>query len=67
MTEREIFLAVLDLPDAAARAEYLDGVCSGDPARRARIESLLLSHDTADSFLDSPAVMPPQRTSWQPR
>ncbi len=59
MTEREIFLAVLDLPDAAARTEYLDRVCSGDPARRARIESLLLSHDTADSFLGSPAVNPP--------
>jgi formylglycine-generating enzyme required for sulfatase activity/serine/threonine protein kinase len=61
MTEREIFLAILDLPNAAARSGYLDRVCSGDPARRARIESLLLSHDTADSFLDCPAVMPPQR------
>ena len=30
MTEREIFLAVLDLPDAAARAAYLDRVCGGD-------------------------------------
>ena len=60
MTEREIFLAVLDLPDPAARAEYLDRACSGDPARRARIESLLLSHDTAGSFLGSPAVTPPE-------
>jgi serine/threonine protein kinase/formylglycine-generating enzyme required for sulfatase activity len=59
MTEREIFLAVLDLPDPAARAQYLDGACGGDPARRARIESLLLSHDAADSFLDNPAVNPP--------
>ncbi len=62
MTDREIFLAVLDLPDAAARTDYLDRVCSGDPARRARIESLLQSHDTADSFLDVPAVAPAQ---WQ--
>jgi serine/threonine protein kinase/regulation of enolase protein 1 (concanavalin A-like superfamily) len=56
MTDREIFLAILDLPDAAARIEYLDSVCSDDPAQRSRIESLLLSHDTADSFLDHPAV-----------
>jgi len=60
MTEREIFLAVLDLPDPAARAQYLNAACSGDPARRARIESLLLSHDTAGSFLGSPAIKPPQ-------
>ncbi len=59
MTEREIFLAVLDLPDPAARAKFLDGVCSGDPTRRARIEALLLSHDTAGSFLGRPAVDPP--------
>jgi regulation of enolase protein 1 (concanavalin A-like superfamily) len=58
MTDREIFVAVLDLPDAAARTEYLDRVCSGDPAQRARIDSLLLSHETADSFLGSPAVAP---------
>src|SRR5258708_38005953 len=59
MTEREIFLAVLDLPNPAARAKYLDGACGGDPARRNRVESLLLSHDTAGSFLGSPVVNPP--------
>jgi WD40 repeat protein/serine/threonine protein kinase len=58
MTEREIFLAVLDLPEPAARAQYLDRACSGDPARRARVEALLLAHDTAGSFLGSPAVNP---------
>jgi len=58
MTEREIFLAVLDLPDPAARAQYLEAACGGDPARRARVEALLLSHDTAGSFLGSPAVDP---------
>ena len=60
MTEREIFLAVLDLPDPTARARYLDGACGGDPARRARIESLLSSHDSAGSFLGSPVVDPPE-------
>ncbi len=60
MTEREIFLAMLDLPDQAARSQYLDEVCGGSPAMRARVESLLLSHDTAASFLGRPAVQPPE-------
>ena len=59
MTEREIFLAVLDLPDPADRSQYLDKVCGDDSAKRARVESLLSSHDSAGSFLGSPAVKPP--------
>ncbi len=58
MTEREIFLAVLDLPDAADRSRYLDEVCH-DPAQRARVQSLLSSHEHAGSFLGTPAVQPP--------
>ncbi len=60
MTEREIFLAVLDLPDLAARAQFLHAACGGDPVLRARVESLLVSHDKAGSFLGSPAVQPPE-------
>jgi hypothetical protein len=60
MTERELFLAVLDLPDPAARAQYLDQACGGDSVRRARFESLLLSHATAGSFLGSPAIKLPE-------
>jgi formylglycine-generating enzyme required for sulfatase activity len=59
MTEREIFLAVLDLPDAAERSRYLDKVCH-DPAQRARVNALLSSHDHAGSFLGTPAVQPPE-------
>src|SRR5262245_59846577 len=59
MTERELFLALLDLPDASARGRYLDVACAGDPARRARVEALLVAHDTAGSFLASPAVKRP--------
>jgi serine/threonine protein kinase len=59
MTERDIFLALLDLPDPAARAAYLDGACGGDNALRARVEALLQAHDTAGSFLEIPAVAPP--------
>jgi serine/threonine protein kinase len=56
MTEREIFLAVLDLPDPQARAAFLDQVCAGDAARRTRIEALLRSHQVAGSFLANPAI-----------
>ena len=41
MTERDIFLAVLDLPDAKAKTAYLDAACGGDVALRARVEALL--------------------------
>jgi serine/threonine protein kinase len=59
MTEREIFLALLDLPDPAARAAFLDRACGGDDTLRARVEALLRSHAAAGSFLGSPAVAPP--------
>ena len=36
MTEREIFLALLDLPDAAARSAYLEKTCAGDAALHRR-------------------------------
>src|SRR4051812_26911608 len=61
MTERDIFLAVLDLPDPAARAAYLDAACGGDAARRARVDALLRAHESAGSFLAEPAVAPPGR------
>lgn len=59
MSEREIFLAVLDLPDPSAWAVYLDGACGCDPALRARVEALLRSHEAAGSFLGTPAFGPP--------
>jgi hypothetical protein len=59
MSERDLFLAVLDLPDPAARAAYLDRACAGNAALRAGVEALLRSHEGAGSFLDEPAVAPP--------
>ncbi|MFO0807642.1 MAG: protein kinase [Gemmataceae bacterium] len=56
MTERDIFLAVIDLPDASARAAHLDAICRGDVALRSRVEKLLRSHESAGSFLGMPAV-----------
>jgi serine/threonine protein kinase/Leucine-rich repeat (LRR) protein len=59
MTEREIFLAVIDLPDASARTAYLDCACATDPALRLKVESLIRSHQEAGSFLGTPAVARP--------
>ncbi|QDU21860.1 WD40 repeat domain-containing serine/threonine-protein kinase [Urbifossiella limnaea] len=59
MTEREVFLAVLDLPDPAARAGYLGQACAGDAALRGRVEALLRSHEAIGTFLAVPAVTPP--------
>lgn len=56
MSEFEVFQAVLDLPDDASRAEYLDRVCNGDADQRSRLEALLKSHKNIDSFLGRPAV-----------
>src|SRR5262249_16773817 len=59
VTEREIFLALLDLPDASSRSAYLNTACAGDAALRAKVEALLRSHDTAGSFLGTPAQPAP--------
>src|SRR4051812_4241247 len=56
---KEIFLEAADLPDAAARAAYLDAACGGDAGLRARVEALLGSHDAEGSFLGTPLVAPP--------
>jgi serine/threonine protein kinase len=56
MIERDIFLALLDLPDPAARSAYLAKACAGDAALRAQVDSLLRSHDNAGNFLSKPAV-----------
>src|SRR5262249_35585984 len=58
MTERDIFLAFLDLPDTAARSAFLAKACAGDTPLRGRVESLLRSHATAGNFLSKPALPP---------
>ncbi|HEX4610460.1 MAG TPA: serine/threonine-protein kinase, partial [Urbifossiella sp.] len=59
MTEREIFLALIDLPDPTARATYLDTACGTDGALRERVEALVRSHEAAGSFLGTPAAVLP--------
>jgi eukaryotic-like serine/threonine-protein kinase len=56
--EEAIFneVRLIDAPEA--RRAYLDQVCGGDQAVRARVEALLRVHDAERSFLASPAAMP---------
>jgi WD40 repeat protein len=55
MTERDLFLAALDLPDPAARAAFLAQRCGTDTDQRRRVEGLLAAHTAAGNFLDRPA------------
>lgn len=56
MTEEQVFLAVLDLPDAAARAAYLDETCGKDGEFRRQVDALLAAHFKSGEFLDVPAA-----------
>ena len=56
MTEEQVFLAALDLPDATARAAYLDKTCGADSKFRRQVEALLASHFRSGEFLDVPAA-----------
>src|SRR5258707_332870 len=51
----DLFLKALELHSSRERQEYLDGVCAGDTAWRAEVESLLEASAQAGSFLASPA------------
>ena len=56
MTERTIFLAALEIADAAERAAYLDQACGEDADLRAQVEALLSSHQDSSQFLETPAA-----------
>ena len=56
MTEREIFVAVLQIDDASGRQNYLDDACESDPALRQRVEGLLRALDRSGEFLQKPAL-----------
>src|SRR5438445_13443952 len=50
----ELFLAAIE-QDPARRAAFLDEACAGNPALRAEVESLVVSHEQAGRFLEAPA------------
>src|SRR6266576_1425432 len=49
--EQTIFDAARQMPDAQARAAYLEAACAGDTPLRERIEKLLKASARADEFL----------------
>ncbi len=51
---REIFDRAVEIPSGQHRKNYLESACQGDDTLRQRIETLLLAHDSAGSFLESP-------------
>jgi serine/threonine protein kinase/tetratricopeptide (TPR) repeat protein len=59
MSEREIFDAALAIADLAQRAAYLDRACGDDAQLREHVEGLLEIQGILGSFLESPAVVPP--------
>jgi hypothetical protein len=58
MSERELFLAALQIADPHERAAWLDHACGGDAVLRQRIDVLLQALDKAGSLLDHPIVGP---------
>jgi eukaryotic-like serine/threonine-protein kinase len=50
-----IFDAALELPPER-RAAYLQDACGGDDWLRQRVEALLRAHESAEAFMDRPAV-----------
>jgi serine/threonine protein kinase/tetratricopeptide (TPR) repeat protein len=64
-SEESIFAEALDRPPEA-RAAFLDAVCGGDAALRARIEKLLKSHTAAGSFLQALPLTKDEPLAEQP-
>jgi tetratricopeptide (TPR) repeat protein len=56
MSERELFLAALQIADPQERSSWLDRACAGDAVLRQRIDVLLQALDKAGSLLDNPVV-----------
>jgi serine/threonine protein kinase/WD40 repeat protein len=61
MTERDIFLAALDINCPADRAAYLAQACADNPALRERLDAMLAFHEQEQSFLSGPCV---ETRSW---
>ncbi|HEY0428432.1 MAG TPA: serine/threonine-protein kinase [Pyrinomonadaceae bacterium] len=51
---KEIFLAVLE-KDAKSRAKFLDEICQNNFVLREEIQSLLVSHEEIEDFIETPA------------
>ncbi|HEX5271896.1 MAG TPA: bifunctional serine/threonine-protein kinase/formylglycine-generating enzyme family protein, partial [Gemmataceae bacterium] len=59
MNDETIFATALQKADPAERAAFLAEACGDDPARRQRLEGLLLAHARAANFLERPPAAAP--------
>jgi hypothetical protein len=50
----ELFLAALEY-EAEERAAFLDDACGDDDSLRREVESLIASHEQANTFIERPA------------
>ena len=55
MNDEELFHLALEKP-IGERSAFVDRACAGDASRRRRVEALLRSHETPDSFLEGAAA-----------
>jgi eukaryotic-like serine/threonine-protein kinase len=58
MNEHDLFLAAMDLPDPADRANFVVVRCGTNAEFRRKVEALLAAHAAAGSFLATPAADP---------
>ena len=56
MSERELFIAALQIDNESERSVYLDQICAGNPDLKKRIEALLRAHFETDHRLERPLV-----------
>jgi tetratricopeptide (TPR) repeat protein/serine/threonine protein kinase len=66
VTERDLFIAALQIEDPAGRAAYLDQACGADVELRRRAEALLTAFARAGSFLQQPAADTPATSDVPP-
>jgi eukaryotic-like serine/threonine-protein kinase len=58
VSERDLFIAALQIEDPAGRSACLDKACGDDAELRQRVEALLQAFTQAGSFLQQPAADP---------
>ena len=56
MSERELFIAALQIDNESERSAYLDQICAGNPELKERIEALLRAHFETDHRRERPLV-----------
>ncbi len=66
LSAEDVFARAIELPIGAARTAFVRAKCKNNSAVRREVESLLLAHDAAGTFLTGPAVKPRPRSANKP-